>query len=150
MEIFSAANLGPRVQVDTGKVSRTKQAFRKEVDINFIMRKYVKTGLIEHFSKHRGEYGFASGVTFHEAMNVVTKAESMFADLPATVRQRFENDPGEFLDFVDDPENAEEMIKLGLREPQSVAEVEAIEPVVEVESAPAAPEVAPEAPVEAS
>ncbi len=137
MVVHSAFNRGPRVQFDSGKVSRTKQAFKRDVDINNIMRKYVKTGLIDHFSKHSGEYGFASGVVFHEAMNIVTKAESMFADLPAAVRLRFENDPADFLEFVQNPANAEEMIELGLREPRGG------EVAVEVPRAPVA-ESAPE------
>ncbi len=114
MEIRSAANLGTRVQVHFKGVGRTKQSLRKETDINFIMAKYEKTGLVDHLSKHGGDYGFASSVDFHECMNVVTKAEQMFEDLPAEVRRRFNEEPGAFLDFVVDPENREELIDLGL------------------------------------
>lgn len=150
MIIHSAFDRGPRVRIDTGKVSRTKQAFKKEVDINWIMRQYVKTGLIDHFSKHAGEYGFASSVDFHGAMNIVSKADSMFEDLPGAVRNRFNGDPAEFLDFVQDPENAEEMIELGLRDPRTPVELADVEVVPEVKSAPEAPEVPAEPVVEAS
>lgn len=34
--------------------------------------------------------------------------------LPAKVRDRFSNDPGKFLAFVDDPKSREEMYELGL------------------------------------
>ncbi len=141
MKIFSASDMGPRVRAKPVGPSRTKQSFRAESEIENIMARYVKTGIIDHLSRFGAEYGFASSVSFHEAMNVVSKAEQMFDALPAAVRQRFSSDPGEFLEFVQNPENQEEMIKLGLAERK--AEV-AREPVVAgpvAESAPIAPEV---------
>jgi len=140
MDIRSAVNLGPRVQVHFKGKGRTKQADRDSCDINLIMRKYVKTGLIDHFGQHGGDYGFATSVSFHEAMNVVTKADQMFSDLPGEVRRRFNGEPGEFLDFVQNPENAEEMRELGLRDPETVAEVVEVRLAAEVESPPEAPE----------
>lgn len=114
MEIRSAANLGPRVRVDCSKGGRAKQSMRDECDINLIMAKYLKTGAVEHFAKHGGDYGFASSISFHEAMNVVTKADQMFIALPSDLRRRFGGDPGVFLEFVQDESNLEEMVKLGL------------------------------------
>ncbi len=116
MESFirSCVKLGPRVQLSFSDESRAKQSMRDECDINLIMARYAKHGMIDHFAKHGAEYGFASGITFHEAMNVVTKADSMFSDLPAEARTRFGHDPGVFLEFIQNPENAEEMIELGL------------------------------------
>ena len=140
MEIFSAANLGPRVQVHFEGKGRTKQAPLRETDINWIMKKYVKTGLIDHLSRHGAEYGFASSVTFHEAMNVVTKAEQMFLDLPAEVRVRFEGKPGAFLDFVQNPENQEEMIELGLAKRIKGVPAVGAEAAPVAESAPITPE----------
>lgn len=134
MEIRSASNLGPRVQlVFTGK-GRTKQAPAAECDINEIMAKYVKTGLLAHANSYRGEYGFASAVDFHGAMNIVTKADQMFDALPAKVRDRFSNDPASFLDFVQADDNEAEMIELGLADPIPVI------PVIPPERPPEPPE----------
>ncbi len=127
---------GPRVQFECVGRSRTKQAERDACDINKIMAKYVKTGLVSHLNRHGGDYGFATSVSFHEAMNVVTKADSMFADLPAEVRRRFSGEPGEFLDFVQDESNHEEMIKLGLANRKLVPDSDPVESEV---AAPAAP-----------
>ena len=38
----------------------------------------------------------------------------MFDNLPSDVRNRFNNNPAQLLDFVADPENKEEAIELGL------------------------------------
>lgn len=144
MEIFSAANLPPRFLAKPVGNSRTKQAPKQETDINWIMKKYIKTGLIDHVQRHGAEYGFASSVDFHGAMNIVTKAGQMFDDLPAEIRRRFNGQPAEFLEFVQNPANKVEMIELGL-----ATEVEAIVPVSVVvapgaESPPLSPEGAPE------
>lgn len=37
-----------------------------------------------------------------------------FMTLPASVRERFANDPGEFLKFAEDPANLDEMVDMGL------------------------------------
>jgi len=111
-----------RVQVDFSKsVSRTKQSFKRECDINAIMGKYLKSGAVDHLAKHGGMYGFAAALDFHAAMNIVRKAEEMFEDLDSSIRKRFANDPALFLDFVNKPENIDELRKLGLAKPAVVA-----------------------------
>lgn len=105
-----------RVRISFASEGRTRQSCLEECDINLIMAKFQKTGAISHFSKHEARYGFAEGVEFHEAMNIVREGDSMFAELPSLLRARFEN-PAAFLDFVQDEANAEEMVKLGLRDP---------------------------------
>lgn len=96
-------------------VSLTKQAMKSESDINNIMAKYAKTGIISHLSNHQGQYGDFSEVTdYHTALNQMIEAESSFASLPSGVRAEFDNNPGKFLDFVHDPANEEKMIEMGL------------------------------------
>lgn len=113
--MYSRMDLGPRVQLEFEEgSSRTKQSQTDECDINKIMAKYLRTGAIAHGNKFAGDYGYASSVSFHEAMNCISKGESMFSELPSDLRTRFSNDVGEFLDFVQNPENSKEMISLGL------------------------------------
>ena len=54
--------------------------------------------------------------SYHEALNVVTRAKQNFMLLDAKLRARFDNDPGQFVEFVSNPENKDECIKLGLIE----------------------------------
>lgn len=97
------------------KDSRTKQSFKQECDINTIMAKYEKTGVIEHTKSFAGHYGDFSDIkSYQEALDAVIAAEEMFMGLPAQARAKFANDPGKFLDFVEDPSNVEEMGRLGL------------------------------------
>jgi len=95
-------------------VSLTKQSFTKECDINNILKKYQKTGAIDHVNKHEASYGYASSDDFTASMAIVAKGETMFNDLPSSIRNKFENDPAQFLDFVQDEKNIKEMQELGL------------------------------------
>lgn len=95
--------------------SMTKQAFAAECDINNIMKRFEKDGILNHFNTFRGDYGdFTNCPDYHEAQNKIILADSMFLTLPAKVRDRFQNNPGAFLEFVSDPKNKDEMKSLGL------------------------------------
>jgi len=95
-------------------VSLTKQSFTKECDINTIMAKYQKTGAIEHVNKHEGSYAYATSMDFQEALETIRTGQTMFDELPSSIRTKFENDPAKFLDFVQDKNNMAEMVELGL------------------------------------
>lgn len=96
----------------------TRQCFADECDISSIMARFDKTGLIEHVNKFQGDYGdFTDAQTYQDSLNQVIEAEEMFMSLPAQVRAKFENDPGQFLDFVANPDNLSEMVDLGLAKP---------------------------------
>jgi len=116
MSMYGTHVLGERFRTGVGGKSMTKQSMTKECDINYIMRKYQKTGAVSHINRHGAEYGFATSLDFAESMRVVTKAQGMFDALPSSIRSRFANDPAAFLEFVQDDSNEEEMIKLGLVE----------------------------------
>lgn len=95
--------------------SLTRQSFNDECNINNIMAKFKKTGIIEHAKEHQGQYGDFTEVTdYHTALNHVLQAQDSFMSLPAQLRARFGNDPGEFLQFTDDPDNIDEMREMGL------------------------------------
>jgi len=95
-------------------VSLTKQSFTAECDINNIMRKYQKTGAIDHVNKHEASYGYATSHDFQEALEIIRTGQTMFDELPSSIRTKFENDPQKFLDFVQDNKNQAEMVELGL------------------------------------
>lgn len=92
----------------------TKQSFRDECDINKIMSKFQKTGAITHLQNNKSQYGFATSLDFTESMNIVAKAQTMFNELPSSIRSKFKNDPAAFLGFVQDESNADELVEMGL------------------------------------
>lgn len=112
---------------------RSKQSFKDQCDINFIMGRYLRSGNIDWLSRHDGVFGEVPAQTFHDAMNIVAKAKEMFADLPAEVRKRFANSPEEFLKFSQASDkdgvllNIDELRKLGLAKPAAAPPVEPVE-----------------------
>jgi len=124
-----------RIQKEFNKASLTKQSFRDECNVNTIMAKYEKTGLIDHNAKYQGRYeDVSSAPELHEALAIVQAANEAFDSLTAKVRRRFDNDPGEFLKFVQNPANLEEVRSLGLGAPS-----EPTPPILPVVEPPANP-----------
>lgn len=96
---------------------RTKQSFKNECDINVIMAKYVKTGLLDHFQAHKGNYGdFIVAGDYQSHLNAILEADRMFMTLPADIRKKFDNDAAKFLAFAQDESNADAMVEMGLRQ----------------------------------
>lgn len=94
--------------------SRTKQSFKEECDINTILKRFNITGQLP-VCPLQPQYGDFSGVfDYQTALNAVIAAQDSFNALPATLRNRFANDPAAFVDFCSDESNREEMIRLGL------------------------------------
>lgn len=103
-----------------GGEKMTQENFQESCDINNILKKYQKTGVIDHVSQFGEQYGELDGQTFHEMMTTVAEAQSMFNELPSKAREYFDNDPGAFLDYVEnmDPENPPaDFVNLGLMAP---------------------------------
>lgn len=105
------------VDPDTGEelVTMTKQSFKDECDINNIMRKYERTGVLDHAATQVPQYGeYMSPLSYQESLNAIIYAQEQFAALPADLRARFGNDPTELLAFMEDSRNLDEAVKLGL------------------------------------
>lgn len=104
-----------RVQFVFTKPSKTKQSFKDECDINLVMKKFEKEGQLPSMIKENPKYGdFSSPLDYQESLNTVIHANEQFAALPSSIRQRFSNDPQQFLEFAVNPKNGEELVNLGL------------------------------------
>lgn len=94
---------------------RTKQSFKDSTDINKIMDKARKTGVVTHVGKYGSEYGDYSDVPdLMEAHERLQRANEIFEDLPGEVRREFKQSPADFFAWVNDPDNADKLeSKLG-------------------------------------
>lgn len=110
-----------RVATPVG-VSRTKQQFVEECDINTIMRRYQSTGILPGMERAAGaRYIDCTGADYQEAMLLVASAKTAFAEMPAQIRDRFGNDPRRLMEFLEDDRNLEEARELGLARPEAKA-----------------------------
>ncbi|AZL82686.1 internal scaffolding protein [Apis mellifera associated microvirus 20] len=108
-----------RVRVSTKTVGEpmTQQQFKDQVEINNIINKYRTTGEMHHLNRSQGVYLDVSKITnLLEAHAIVQKASDAFMDLPADLRSRFENNPQKLIEFMQNPQNKDEAIELGLME----------------------------------
>lgn len=93
---------------------RTQQSFKDECDINVLMKRYERTGILPVGRDVPPQFGDVTSLDFTESMNQVAAVRGVFSQLDARTRARFENDPSQMLDFLADPANAAEAVKLGL------------------------------------
>lgn len=128
MRIYSAYDQPPKVVLDCigageAGVSLTRQSMKAETDINNILARYARSGLLTHVAQNSPVYADVSeSGNYREAVEHVREAEKFFAGLPAKVRAHFENDAGAFLDFMTDPTKEAEARELGLVKPDPVVE----------------------------
>lgn len=113
---YDKVNRPPKVPFKEYGPGRTRQSEAKACDINNIISRYKKTGVLPPASR-QGLFMDVSQVgDYREAVTRVNMAQTAFMQLPAKVRSKFDNDPALFLDFCSDPGNREEMVELGLIE----------------------------------
>lgn len=112
-------------------VSLTKQSFKDEADINFIVRQFGLTGQLPDNIRVPEYRDYDDVMDYHSAMNAVRAAEENFMQLPAEMRYRFHNDPQNLLKFLADEGNRDEAVRLGLvNAPPPVEPVGSAPPIV--------------------
>ncbi|WNK13103.1 MAG: internal scaffolding protein [Microvirus sp.] len=105
-----------KVTLTFNGAGRTLQQFKAESDINTIMGQYMRTGVLPTLNDpNTGRYIDATGYEYQAAMELVASANSMFHNLPSALRARFKNDPAEFLEFAENPDNASKLAELGVK-----------------------------------
>lgn len=120
MEMRSRYNAGVREGWKSSVPSMTQQQFKDEADINYIVSMYDSSGVMPTFhgdgQPAQPVFGdFASlPDNAQEMYNRMIEAKNNFDSLPLEVRKRFNYDPAAFLDFVDNPENLDELVAMGL------------------------------------
>ena len=94
--------------------TRAKQAFKDECDINVIVKRFG-IGYELPSSFRLPQFGDFSGIdSFEDAANAIAVAHENFDMLPADVRARFSNNPVDFVNFVTNADNFDDVVKMGL------------------------------------
>lgn len=95
--------------------SRTQQNFRDDVNVNTIMRKARRTGVLPVKQPVENYFQDLIGYEdYHTSLNKIMAIDKLFAQLPAKCRNKFKNDPAEILTFLQDPKNKAEAQEIGL------------------------------------
>jgi len=97
-----------------GTVSKTKQEFAQDSDLNVLMGKYTRYGIIPQ-GNGVGTFADVSNIPdYQTTLGLVREAEQSFGDLPSDTRRYFNNDPLELIEFIKDPNNRPMAEKLGI------------------------------------
>lgn len=101
--------------------SLTRQEFSEDCDVNTIMARYEKTGVMPSGPSRPPAYLDLVGTPdLQESLSILAVANQSFMQLPATVRREFDHDPAKFVAFCQNEENLPRMRELGLAKPLPV------------------------------
>lgn len=115
--------------VDLGAIlceddSLTVEGPARDADINVLVKRYGidKSGMPVAPIDPSAYGDLSEAPDLKTAMDRIRDANERFAALPASMRRRFNNDAAQLWDFVNDPQNGDESVSLGLlqREESSV------------------------------
>lgn len=103
-------------------LSKTQQDFLPDCDLDAIVRKFMRTGVIDPgLVKAIGHFMDVTEVTdYASAQRFLASANSMFENLPAHVRHHFNDDPSQMLAFINDASNREAAEAMGFKFPERV------------------------------
>lgn len=114
-----------------GDKGLTIQSDRDEADINKIVARFQKSGQLPP-TLHGEPFTFSDVSEFGdlaESLIKVQEARDLFMSYPAELRERFDNDPVQLVEFLSHDENRKEAEDLGLVVPKPVV-VDPVPPVV--------------------
>lgn len=123
--------------LDTGREGLVQKQYAPLVDVNRIVKQFGVTHELPVVADSKAAYGDFSVVSdFHSAMNAMVAARENFDRLPAKTREYFGNDPGGVWEFLQDPANDAEAVRLGLFKALPVPVIPVIQNPVEVPQVP--------------
>lgn len=121
-EVYSAAYVAhDPVDLAFDEPSQTRQEFKDECDVNVLMARYEKTGVMPMSNGMEPAYlDIVDTPPLMEALQIMHDAQEAFMRLPAATRREFDNDPVEFVKFAQNADNLDKMREWGLAEPLPV------------------------------
>lgn len=97
-----------------GTKTRTKSEFADEANINNIVKRCMNGAAMPTGSRTPLFGDFSEVADFTSAQTLIAQANAEFEQLPSDVREKFGNNVSDLMDFLDDENNLDEAIELGL------------------------------------
>jgi len=95
--------------------SLTKQAHRDDCDVNNIVRRWQQTEVDPRDPKRQGQYLDVSSIPdYADSVLRLNAAYDIFGSLDAKTRKSFNNSLGEFINYANDPNNVDSLVKMGV------------------------------------
>lgn len=114
-EITKLSNGRIRVRTINNSPTKTDQQWISDCDTNTIIKRFKQTGQLTHLAKRQGSFADVSQIPdLLPSLLKVQEAKDMFYTLPSSLRRKFDNSVQKLISFLQDPNNKEEAIELGL------------------------------------
>lgn len=133
VKITPRRNGSKRVQQDFSNCpTLAEQHTAHLTDINYLIKKYKPDELAAYIAaknQYRQEivgHDFSKEPSLMEAKNIIYRSQQEFENLSDDIKKNFRNHV-EFLKFIDNPANAEKMIKLGILTTKQVENLQSSE-----------------------
>ena len=97
-----------------GTKTRTKSEFADEANINNIVKRCMNGAAMPTGGRTPLFGDFSEVADFTSAQTLIAQANAEFEQLPSDVREKFGNNVSDLMDFLDDENNIDEAIALGL------------------------------------
>lgn len=117
-----------RIQQDFEFCPSLADQVGESTDLTYLVNKYKPDELAAYIAarnQHRlsiDNHDWSNEPSLQEAKNRVLQLQQAFATLPDDVKAYFNNNHLKFLKFIDDPQNQQTMLKLGLLKERQIAE----------------------------
>lgn len=118
MKFYTGYDRPPRAGYACAGASMTSQEFKRDCDINHIVKRAQRTGTIPVVPRELmyGDEDETAG-NLQAKMDLINSIRAHFDSLPSDVRLRFNNDALAFNAWVINPDNYDEAVKMGLIKP---------------------------------
>lgn len=110
---YDSASVSDATALRCPEPTKTQQQFKDDADINVLLERFGAGQQIP-LAARQPIWGmdFTEDFDFQRAFAAVQAAMEGFDDLPARIKNRFDNDPGKLLTFLNNPENKAEAVFL--------------------------------------
>lgn len=100
-------------------VSKTDQSDKDMVNINSIMSRYRKTGLLPQFKEKVAQYIDTTQIpSYMDAHEQISRANEMFMQLPSDVRKLMDNNPANLEKVLQDEKYHDLLVDYGILKKQ--------------------------------
>ncbi len=90
----------PKSGYDGSDIFPADQSYKEQSDINVIVEKAKRTGVLAHINNNAQFYADMTEFDYEGAKNQIAETNSAFYELSSELRNEFGNDPGKFREVV--------------------------------------------------
>lgn len=111
---FDAYDKRIRPKLECLDPSRTDQSQAQDVDINYILERFRVTGQPPAMAVRAPTFDDFTVISdFTSARAAILDAQNAFMALPGDLRAKLDNDPQQFLLYIQDDKNRDDLVKRG-------------------------------------